>query len=152
MGTFCVYAHIDPRLGIPFYIGKGIQKRAESLSARNTLYERFVKKMRAEGHEPVVQIVYSNLSEEEALTLEVQEIARYGRRNIGTGCLLNLTDGGEGQSGLKHTEETKRKISSSLVGRSWNTGRKLTEEQRMKISETLKSKKYEILRQQRNSR
>jgi hypothetical protein len=39
--------------------------------------------------------------------------------NDHTGCLANLTDGGEGVSGLtfKHTEEARKKISEAGMGR-----------------------------------
>ena len=36
-------------------------------------------------------------------------IAFYGRINNDTGCLANLTDGGEGMSGWVPSEETRQK-------------------------------------------
>ena len=51
--------------------------------------------------------IKENQTEHDALLLESSEIQKYGRRNIGTGELCNLTDGGGGMSGYKHKESTK---------------------------------------------
>jgi hypothetical protein len=48
---------------------------------------------------PIVSIFKENLSEEEAFKLERELIEYWGRRDIKTGILCNLTDGGEGNSG-----------------------------------------------------
>ena len=53
-----------------------------------------------------------------------------GRKNIGTGILINLTDGGEGVSGYKFSEESKRKQSISHTGKKRGTP---TEETKEKI-------------------
>ena len=47
----------------------------------------------------------------------------------------NLTWGGDGLSGYKHTDETKRKLSTHFKGR------KLTEEHRLNVIEGLKGRK-----------
>jgi len=54
-------------------------------------------------------ILHDGLTLEEAKALEIQEIAE--REN-----LLNLSDGGEGSSGYKHTEEFKQRLSASKTG------------------------------------
>ena len=54
-------------------------------------------------------ILYSNLTEEQACLLEQQLIQKYNSKING----YNLTDGGDGVKGYAHTEETKRKISES---------------------------------------
>lgn len=47
----------------------------------------------------------------------------------------NLTDGGEGKSGSKHTEESKRKMSESSKGQAaWNKGLKMPEEAKKRLS------------------
>ena len=54
---------------------------------------------------------------EDALEHEKDLIKTFGRINLSTGQLVNLTDGGEGSTNLKHTEETKRKMSISKKGK-----------------------------------
>jgi hypothetical protein len=57
----------------------------------------------------------------------------YGRKDI-NGILLNLTDGGEGFSGLIITEEIKNKISNTMKGKSNFQGKKHTAEGKKNIS------------------
>lgn len=52
----------------------------------------------------IVEIVEKDIQEWYAHELEVALIAYYGRRDQGRGSLVNLTDGGEGSSGYRHTE------------------------------------------------
>ena len=56
--------------------------------------------------------------EREALDREIELIKHYGRKDLNEGHLLNLTDGGEGPSGYKRTEESKKKqsITSKKTG------------------------------------
>ena len=58
-----------------------------------------------------------------------------GRKDLGIGVLRNLTDGGEGTSGLIHSEETRRQRSETMRGRT------LAEETRRKLSEANRGKK-----------
>ena len=63
----------------------------------------------------------------------------------------NLTDGGDGRSGYKHTAKTKRKISASLSGRERSietrrklSGRKVSAETRRKLSTAHLGKKMSV--------
>jgi len=57
----------------------------------------------------VIKIKFAeNLTEQEALDLEMELIALYGRRSNGTGILCNLTDGGEGPSGFSEKYKEPR--------------------------------------------
>jgi hypothetical protein len=62
------------------------------------------------------EIMFDNLTEQEAKELEIVMIAKYGRINLGTGCLANLTNGGEGTSGYIYSEEQRREISKRMSG------------------------------------
>ena len=85
----------------PYYIGKGKNNRAYS------------KKHRVEVPSDISKIIIlnENLSEKEALNLEVELISKYGRLDTGSGCLENRTNGGDGISGWIPTEENKKNIS-----------------------------------------
>jgi len=88
-----------------------------------------------------VHKVYKDLTNEEANQLEVDLILAYGRFDLGEGTLANLTDGGEGMLGHKHTDETKAKLSTARMGPnnpmfgkpSYNRGRKHTPESLTKM-------------------
>ena len=78
-----------------FYVGKGKGGRAWSPSGRNQMWERVNSK-----HGRIVEIVEQNLQEWYAFELEKDLISLYGRRDDKYGTLVNLTDGGEGPSGV----------------------------------------------------
>lgn len=92
---FYVYIHRKKSNGEVFYVGKGRKRRAWSTEGRNTIWQRITAK-----HAWEVEIVESNLQEWYAFELEKDLIALYGRRDDGYGALANLTDGGEGPSGV----------------------------------------------------
>ena len=132
-----VYRHIRLDKNEPFYIG------ASSLNDEN--YERAYNKYRRTsfwkniakfGYD--VEIIFDDLSWEEAQKKEKEFIKLYGRKNLNNGTLCNLTDGGEGNLNRKHTEEAKIKISEAGKGRTHNIGKKHSIETRIKRSNSLK--------------
>jgi hypothetical protein len=124
--SFYVYAYLREDY-TPYYIGKGSGKRAWKNSGRSI--KRPVDKSR-------IVILEDNLTESEALELEIQKISEYGRIDTGTGILRNLTDGGDGVSGMVHSEETRAKISEASSGANHpNYGKTHSEESKRKMSE-----------------
>ena len=111
--------------GTPYYIGKGKGNRCYKRDGRTILPPK--DKTR-------IIFLKQNLTEEEAFRHEIYMIDVLGRKNLGTGMLWNLTNGGEGTSGLIQTDERKINHSKLL------TGRKHTEEHKRKISEATKGK------------
>lgn len=116
---FYTYAHFKPDNSV-FYIGKGHGRRAWSVKDRNVHWRRIVAKY----GEHRVQILAQWETEQEAFEHEKFLIACF--KDMGA-VLANITLGGQGATGLVHTEELKKKI--SLL----NKGRKLTPEQIEKI-------------------
>ena len=93
-------------LAMPFYIGKGYGKRDISMSGRNSHFINIINK---HGHH--TKRLAEFLSEEDAFAYEMYYISYYGRADKNEGPLVNHTDGGEGQSGLKHSEKTRQYLS-----------------------------------------
>jgi len=124
-----VYAHYTPD-GKVFYIGKGSGQRAWKTQHRNKYWHNIVNKY---GYQ--AKILASNLIEGQANAIEQAWIAVYGRRDLGTGCLVNMTDGGEGKTGARHTAEAKTKMSIAKKGKPGHLkGKPKSAETRMKIS------------------
>jgi len=92
-----VYRHIRLDKNEPFYIGIGKNSnRAFIEHSRNDYWNAIVSKTKYE-----VQILFDDLSWEEACVKEKEFIKLYGRKNNNTGILSNMTDGGEGTLGCK---------------------------------------------------
>jgi LEM3-like protein/NUMOD3 motif-containing protein len=98
MNIFYVYLLLDPLNDyLPFYIGKGKNKRA-----RTHLYEtkentenlrkwHKIQKIREAGFEPVIQYWSTNMEENAAYDLEKDLIERFGRAKINeNGILTNI--------------------------------------------------------------
>lgn len=126
-----VYQHIRMDTNEVYYIGIGknetTYKRAKSKINRNIWWERINDKV-----ETKIEILKSGISWEEAIFYEKYYIKLYGRKDLGLGNLVNLTDGGEG--GL-NTIRSKKQINR---WKEYNKNRIFTEETRKKISEAAK--------------
>ena len=85
----------------PTYVGKGSNRRAYSESNRQA---------RLPKDRDLIVIVKADLAEKDAYAFEIELIRRYGRIDIGTGCLLNLNDGGNHAS---PSAGTRRKLSEA---------------------------------------
>lgn len=114
---YYVYAYLR-KDGTPYYIGKGKYDRAYGLH-----------KGRKNGFVPRessrIVFIEKNLSEVGALAIERRMIRWYGRKDLGTGILRNLTDGGDGISGYKFSQDSRQNMSESRSGpNNPNFGRK----------------------------
>lgn len=150
---FLTYAHYTPQ-GRLFYIGKGSnERRAHYFSSRNNYWHKIVAKY----GKPNVQILANWNTEQEAFEHEKVLISCF--RGMGYE-LANLTDGGDGTSGYKQTEEHKEKTRKSKLGKpihskefkekirklhtgsTWNLGRPTSAKQKAIASALSKGNKH----------
>jgi hypothetical protein len=115
VNLFYVYVYRDPKNGEPFYVGKGHGDRYKATAGRSKWFKNKVAKMKREGTPPLIEFLVKDCDEELALLCEVEAIDKYGRKDLGTGMLLNLTDGGDGVSGYKPSADDKRKQKEGLA-------------------------------------
>jgi len=119
---FYVYVYKDPRPTKNqqvVYVGKGLGDRAwyhwNKRVKHNKGFGAFLALLRREKLEPIIELVKEGLGEAEAFYEEMRLISLYGRRDLKTGTLFNLTNGGEGFSGVVRTDEWKANISTALT-------------------------------------
>ena len=148
MMDFYVYLHHKKDTNEVFYIGKGKEKRAYVKNRRNPYWKNIVNK-----HGYYVTFLKQNITEKEAFDLEMLTIKQYKEQGI---PLTNMTDGGEGLSGIVVSEETRKKLSLirsniseetreklriARKGKKPGLGKKQTPESNLKRSLSLKGRK-----------
>ena len=120
VAPFYIYRHIRPDTNEVFYIGKGNNisssdyKRKDWKFKRNKIWNDILKKNNGKF---VSEVIYECKTEQECNQKETEFILLYGRKNLRNGTLANLTDGGEGCVGMKHSNETLTKLSESAKKR-----------------------------------
>lgn len=106
---FYVYEHWRLDKDECFYVGKGRGNRAYTRYNRNIHWKNIVNKLERMGFAYEVRFVKTGLSEDQAFSIEKERILFW--RNLVD--LANLTDGGEGASGRKLSEESINKLKKS---------------------------------------
>lgn len=101
MQQFFVYADYKATTNEIFYIGKGTELRVKKKQRENIIWRRIHAK-----HGSYRRILSDGLQEWAAHELECNLIALYGRKDLGLGPLVNLTDGGDGHTGMSADAKT----------------------------------------------
>ena len=101
---FYIYCYVDPTTDLPFYVGKGTQKRAythmyqprASYKNKNkTRFQNKLEKMKVDNIEPKIIFLAQNIQDENiAYEIEESYIKQYGRKGYDeNGILLNTCEG-----------------------------------------------------------
>lgn len=144
MKKYYVYQHIREDKNEIFYVGIGTRSkqdlkcntysRAYSKHIDNNIWLKIVAKTNWK-----FEILFESNNRKEVEQMEIKLIAKHGRKCDKSGCLANLTLGGESNLGYKHTKEAKMKISQKLKGKKRGYSNvKYTPELRKKLSEKQK--------------
>ena len=131
-----VYKHTKPNNDI-FYIGIGVvKKRAYSKHGRNNHWHNTVNKY---GYN--VEILFDNIDYLEAKQIESYLIKYYGRKDLGLGNLVNMTDGGEGALNMNLKErELRRERMKTYNSKEKDYSFTQSEDYKLKMSESTKGK------------
>jgi len=141
---YYIYRHIREDKNEPFYIGIGtIWGKDKNSSCDAKKYGRaFAKINRSEFWKNIisksnytVEILMESDNLDFIKNKEREFIILYGRRDLKTGTLVNLTDGGDGIINL--SEMSRDKIRNKLLGK------KLSEEHRIKCGNARRGSKLE---------
>lgn len=136
---FYTYIYRDPsRNNEAFYVGKGSRSRAYQHLKRNDHhpFTHRLQLMKRNGVEPHIEIINA-IDEDHAFFMEECCIQVLGRKDLGKGSLLNLSDGGKG--GMSNPGvETRQKLSDAKKGKSASL------ETRRRMSEALKGENHPL--------
>jgi hypothetical protein len=110
------YVYVHRRAdGTPFYVGKGSHRMRDKRPSFERAYTECRRsaawKEIARSSSLNVTIVAMCRTDQAAQEIERSLIREMGRRDLGLGPLVNVTDGGDGHAGIVASEELRRKRS-----------------------------------------
>lgn len=133
-----IYQLIDPTTMQVRYIGKTVTKLSDRLKVhlhqskkakRHTYKEAWIKGLMNRGLKPVIELI------EECNSFNWVEREKYwiGYARQNDWPITNLSEGGDGFHGVRHTESWKRNLSERMKGNKLGVGKKWSDEQRAKM-------------------
>ena len=130
MFIYYVYAYLR-KDGTPYYIGKGKKDRR---------YQNHRSHRPPKDRSRIV-FLETQLSELGAFALERRYIRWYGRKDKGTGILINRTDGGEGPAGAIFSAAHRANLAKARKGRGDTRTPEVKAQAAVKASAKLRGKK-----------
>lgn len=151
---YYVYALIDPRTSLPFYIGKGkkennrhndhFKETLKNNSNRQKIYK--INYLKSLNLDIPIKIIEDNIQDENtAYLIETTHIKKYGRKNIDSGgiltniCIDNRPPSAIGRK--QTTEHLNRRIESYKKTIKEKGKKPRSKESRMKLSQSVKGEK-----------
>lgn len=125
MNTYYTYIYYHPDTMLPFYVGIGKDRRRFShlkeakicpIPKKGQHKLNTIREILREGKEPIIKIIDSNLTRDEAKDREEDLIANIGRRDLGTGPLTNQTKGGDGFRGWSEDQKQAMRERNKRLG------------------------------------
>ena len=125
--TYYVYAYLREDTLTPYYIGKGHDDR----------YKQKTHKVKIPTDSFRIVFLETNLTNLGACAIERRMIRWYGRKDLGTGILRNMTDGGEGATNCIPWNKGKKGVqvawNKGITGKDSHLSNKRSEEHKKNI-------------------
>jgi hypothetical protein len=129
------------------YVGIGNYRRAESFHNRSKRWRDYV----ATHGKPRVEIIHEGLTQDEAIAIETDLVARYGRAGIDPmGVLMNVSVGGRGR--FKRTAEHVEKVQAAkrchpISDKARENVRRAAQVRSARLTDEQRSSRMECMRQ-----
>ena len=132
MENYYVYELWNPIKNLPFYVGyckrkdrpkdhihEALLVESENKIGANPHKIYTIRQIQQAGLQVEIRFVYESQIKDDAIAEEIRLIKLYGRRDISTGILTNMTDGGEGRGNRVMREAERQKLSERLKGKTY---------------------------------
>lgn len=133
MIKYYVYELWNPMTNQPFYVGyskrsKRIYEHLHEAEIENVEFRKgtnihkiyTIRKILKNGYDVDIRIVLETNDKNTAINTEIELIKKYGRRDLKTGILTNMTNGGEGCVSRVMTKQERKRCSERLKGKTFD--------------------------------
>jgi hypothetical protein len=177
---FYIYFLINPITQQPFYVGVGKKNRRSNVPREQSHIKEALQYSKGTYHKQanrhklntILQIINSGLEviikisdityelEVDAFNEEIRLISLYGRRDLGTGILTNMTDGGEGR--INPSPESRAAASALRKGQTsplkgvilgpYSESRRIAQKEKMKKTRQLLTEDQKAIHHENRSK